>query len=158
MKFGWLNILNALTVAYLTLVSFIAAKKGVSESFKSEKKLLNILELVGRLGSMLFMVVPLTPGLMFTFHSGAGMLLWFLMLGMVPTVYAVLWIMKPHTGDGTLYALAILPTALFLVNGFVLLHPALIVSAAIFGYAHITILRENLAKKKAQAIKGKKKK
>jgi hypothetical protein len=43
---------------------------------------------------------------------------------------------------GIMYGLAIVPVILFLMNGILLRHPALIAASLIFGVCHLMIVRE----------------
>lgn len=59
-------------------------------------------------------------------------------------VYGLLWIRKPAGGVSVLYGLAIIPVILFLLNGILLRHPALVDASLIFGAFHIAIVKENV--------------
>jgi hypothetical protein len=51
--------------------------------------------------------------------------------------------MRKRDGIDIMYGLATVPVILFLVNGILLRHPALIAASLIFGVCHLTIVREN---------------
>ena len=58
-------------------------------------------------------------------------------------LYGFLWIKKRRGSIGTLYGLAIVPVILFLMNGILLRHYALIAASLLFGVCHLMIVREN---------------
>ena len=149
MSLGWINWINLAAVVYLILVNIIAAGKKLADSFCSKHTAINILEQIGRYGCMIFMIVPI--GLSgwrlgfhkFGFNSVAEMLIWLCLTILLAIVYGILWLKKAKGGRGVLYGLAIVPVLLFLMNGILLRHTALIVTALIFGVFHVAIVREN---------------
>ena len=149
MSFGWINWINLAAVVYLILVNVIAAGKKLADSFSSKHLAINILEQIGRYGCMFFMIVPIglsgwKPGFhKFGFNSVAEMLIWLCLTILLAIVYGILWLKKAKGGRGVLYGLAIVPVLLFLMNGILLRHTALIVTALIFGVFHVVIVREN---------------
>ena len=149
MSFGWINWINLAAVAYLVLVNVIAAGKKQAGSFRSKHTAINVLEQIGRYGCMIFMIVPIglpdwKPGfLKFGFHSVAEMIIWLCLTILLTIIYGILWLKKAKGGRGVLYGLAIVPVILFLMNGILLRHTALIVTALIFGVFHVAIVREN---------------
>lgn len=145
MDFGWINWVNIVAVVLLIVINVIAARKGVSEDFCSKYQTINIFEQVGRYGSMAFMIFPVfTKGWKFGFMSVMEMLVWVCSTVLLLAVYGLLWIKKPAGGVSVLYGLAIIPVILFLLNGILLRHPALVVASLIFGAFHIAIVKENV--------------
>lgn len=144
MSFHWINWVNLAAVVYLISINIIVSRKGLSGSFNSKYLLVNILEQMGRYGCMALMFLPVfTKGWKFGFSSVAEMLIWMCSTPLLCIVYSILWIRKPKGGAGILYALAIVPVVLFLLNGLLLRHPALIASSVIFGTCHFMIVKEN---------------
>jgi len=145
MDFGWINWANTIAVIYLIAINVIAAKKGAAEDFRSKHQTVNFFEQVGRYGSMALMIVPaFTKGWKFGFMSVTEMLVWACGTVLLLAIYGVLWIKKPAGGVVILYGLAITPVILFLLNGILLRHPALVVASLIFGAFHIAIVQENI--------------
>ena len=145
MTFGWINWVNAAAVVYLILINMIAAKKGLSENFNSKYLFINFLEQVGRYGCMAFMILPVfTKGWKFGFASVAEMLIWLCLTILALIAYSILWLRKATGGASILYGLAIVPVILFLLNGILLRHIALIIASLIFGIFHFIIVKENV--------------
>ena len=144
MSFGWINWINMAAVAYLILINLIVTRKGLSDSFSSKYLAVNILEQIGRYGCMALMILPIfVKDWKFGFGSVMEMLLWACLIILLLVIYSLLWIKKANGGVGILYGLAIVPVVLFLLNGILLRHPALIVASLVFGFSHLAIVREN---------------
>ena len=144
-SFGWINWINIAVVACLILINIIAARKGQSDSFNSKYLTVNILEQIGRYGCMALMILPIfVKDWKFGFGSVMEMLLWACLTILLLGIYFFLWIKKANGGAGILYGLAIVPVVLFLLNGVLLRHPALVVAALVFGIFHFIIVKENV--------------
>lgn len=145
MSFNWINWINLLAVVCLILINIIVSRKGLSGSFNSKHLIVNILEQIGRYGCMALMILPiLTRGWEFGFSSVTEMLIWACLTLLLLVIYGFLWVKKVGGGAGILYALAIIPVVLFLLNGILLRHPALAVASLVFGVCHFIIVRENV--------------
>ena len=144
MTFGWINGINAAAVACLVGINIVAARKGIAGSMESRHMLINVLEQAGRYGCMALMIFPVAAeGWKFGFGSAAGMVLWLLGTIVLLIAYGCLWMWKRKGGRAVLYGLALLPVCLFLLNGILLGHGLLTLSALLFGVCHVWILREN---------------
>lgn len=144
MSFSWINWINMAVVVYLILINIIVARKGLSDSFNSKHLAINILEQIGRYGCMILMIFPIfTRGWEFGFKSVTEMLIWICLTVLLLVIYSLLWVKKANGGVGVLYGLAIIPIVLFLMNGFLLWHPALVVVSLVFGVSHFIIVKEN---------------
>lgn len=145
MGFNWINWVNLLAIVCLILINIIASRKGLSGSFNSKYLIVNFLEQIGRYGCMALMILPVfTKGWEFGFSSAVEMIIWMCFMPLLLIIYSVLWIRKSKGGAGILYALAIIPVVLFLLNGLLLHHPALIVASFVFGVCHFMIVKENV--------------
>ena len=144
MRFGWINWINVAAVICLIFINIIAAKKGLCGDFKSKYPAVNVFEQMGRYGSIIFMIFPIfTRTGEFGFRSVAEMLTWLCLTVLLLLVYIFLWVKKTGGNTAVLYGLAMVPVVLFLLNGILLQHPALIAAALIFGIFHAAIVREN---------------
>lgn len=83
-------------------------------------------------------------GWKFGFGSAAEMLVWLCLTLLLLAVYSLLWLKKPKGGAPVLYGLALVPAVLFLMNGVLLHHPALIAASLVFGAFHFLTVRENV--------------
>ena len=144
MQFGWINVVNAFAVVFLIAVNLICARKGIADSWKSRRKVVNVFEQIGRYGCMALMILPLTAGWEFGFSSEWRMVAWLLLTVALLVAYAVLWACKRRGGKAVLYALAIVPVCLFLLNGVLLGHWLLAAFAVLFGACHLCIVHENV--------------
>lgn len=144
MQFGWINGINTVTVIILVLINIIAGKKGLCSDLRSTHLLVNLFEQIGRYGCMLFMILPaFTRNWKFSFGSMDKMFIWLGLTVLLLTVYILLWMKKRNGSTSILYGLATVPVILFLVNGLLLCHPALIIVSLIFGGCHLMIVHEN---------------
>lgn len=144
MSFGWINLVNTISVTCLIVINILAAKKNIAGSFSSKYRLINIFEQVGRYGCMVFMILPLAvQNFEFGFSSSIKMIVWLCLTIVLLLAYAILWIIKTKSGRVVLFGLAIIPVCLFLINGILLQHILLILFAFIFGIFHIIIVYEN---------------
>lgn len=144
MEFGWINGINLTVVILLILINIVAFKTGAAEGFSSKFQIINVLEQIGRYGCMIFMVLPIwIKNWKFGFQSVGEMLLWIASTVIFLLLYGFLWIKKRRGGISTLYGLGIIPVVLFLMNGILLRHYALIAASLLFGACHLMIVREN---------------
>ena len=143
MRFGWINAVNAAAVVFLIAVNLICARKGIADSWKSRFAAVNVFEHIGRYGCMALMILPLTAGMEFGFPAEWRMLAWLILTVLLLSVYAVLWTRRRRGGKAVLYALSIVPVCLFLANGVLLGHWALVACAVLFGVCHVMIVYEN---------------
>ena len=141
MNFGWINAVNAAFVLLLLLISVVGQKRSGLPAMKSRHIVWNVLEQRGRYACMALMVLPLLPQLEFGFASSAEMVVWLLLSPLLLAVYAVLWTRRKSSA--VFYGLALVPAVLFLCCAVLLRHPALAVSAVLFGVSHFAITAEN---------------
>lgn len=163
---NWINIFGLITIVLLLLPNIIYAVKYRDEKNLCENKFMNILEQVGRYGSMLFMVVCLKSG-GFCFSSTAAFLAYCFGNLLILLAYWVLWGVFFHVSgrrdgrqDGVSavslagkrevrstaalqMSLAVLPSCLFLLDGIALGYVPLIVFALLFAAGHIYVTDRN---------------
>ncbi len=145
MRFNWINWINLAAVAWLILMSVLAARKGLSEDFKSKHWIVNLFEQIGRYGCMALMMLPVCAGgWKFGFRSVPEMLVWICATVLLLGIYTLLWGKKANGGASVFYGLALVPAVLFLLNGTLLRHPALITASLVFGFFHFLVVKENL--------------
>ncbi|MPN25406.1 hypothetical protein SDC9_172815 [bioreactor metagenome] len=137
MRFGWINIFHGVIVALLLIPNLVYALRRPSAAVHQKPgRLLGLAEQVGRYGCMLLMVVNL--GLTeFGFSSKGAFVLWLLGNGVLLLVYWVCWLFyfkRPVKRRAVVLAVA--PGLLFLLNGLILRHWALVGCAVLFCAAH----------------------
>lgn len=144
MNFCFINWINLSAVAYLIFINMIVAKKGIADSFSSQHLIVNIFEQIGRYSCMALMILPIfTKDWKFEFQSKIEMILWASFTILLLLIYSFLWLKKPGGGVGILYGLALVPVVLFLLNGILLRHLALMIASLIFGVFHFITVKEN---------------
>ena len=127
------------------VTNLIVAGKGLSDSFNSKNLIVNIFEQIGRYGCMALMILPVfTRGWKFGFRFVTEMLVWVFFTILLLLIYSLLWVKKANGGVFVLYGLAFVPAVLFLLNGILLRHPALVAATLIFGVFHFLIVKENI--------------
>lgn len=147
MEFGWINLINAIAVAYLIIVNVIAFKMGVAHDMKSKSKAVNALEQTGRYGCMALMILPVVKNLSFGFKTDKEFVVWMFVTPIILLIYGNVWLamgmLKKQDSKILLLLLAILPVCLFVLNGILLRHLLLVVVAVLFGIFHLWIVWEN---------------
>ena len=145
MSFRWINWINMAAVVWLIVINVIVARKGLSDSFNSKHLIVNIFEQIGRYGCMALMILPVfTRGWKFGFRSVTEMFVWICLTILLLAIYSFLWVKKANGGVSVLYGLAFVPAVLFLLNGILLRHPALVSASLVFGIFHFLIVKENI--------------
>ena len=123
----------------------IVPRKGLSDSFNSKHLIVNIFEQIGRYVCMALMILPMfTRGWKFGFRSVTEMLVWICLTILLLVTYSFLWVKKANGGVFVLYGLAFVPAVLFLLNGILLRHPALVAASLVFWFFHFLIVKENI--------------
>lgn len=143
MKIGWINFFNLIIVALLLIPNIVYALKNRNVKNKSQNRVLNIMEQIGRYGSIFFMIFNI--GIEeFGFRSKAAFVIWIPCNGVLILLYLIFW-MFYFKKQKLSYAvtLAVIPSLIFLLNGFLLNYWALIVCAVIFCIAHIYVVYQN---------------
>lgn len=164
---NWINVFGVIIIVLLLIPNVIYAIKHKGEENLCENRLMNILEQVGRYGSMLFMVICLKNG-GYGFSSVAAFLIYCFGNLLLIISYWIVWGAYFHetkpivTGEidgptsafivgkrggrriGTLkMTLAVLPACLFLLDGITLGYIPLLISAILFAVGHIYITYQN---------------
>lgn len=158
---NWINVFGLIFILLLLLPNIIYAIKHKSENF-CENRFINILEQIGRYGSMLFMVVCLKNG-GFGFSSVEAFLFYCFGNLLLLISYWVVWGIYFHMSktDSTIadlaerkcevkkagilkMFLAVLPSGLFLLDGITLEYIPLLVSAILFAFGHIYVTYQNV--------------
>ena len=130
---------------WLIVMNVIVARKGLSDSFNSKHLIVNIFEQIGRYGCMALMILPVfTRGWKFGFRSVTEMFVWICLTILLLAIYSFLWVKKANGGVFVLYGLAFVPAVLFLLNGILLRHPALVAASLVFWVFHFLIVKENI--------------
>ena len=140
---SWLNVFGLIFVILLLIPNIIYAVKYHDVENLCKNKVMNMLEQIGRYGSMFLMVFNIGIA-EFGFASTNTFLIYFLGNILLMLAYWTVWIIffvNPSMWNRI--ALAIIPTLLFLLSGCTLRHIFLIITAIIFGIGHIYVTYVN---------------
>lgn len=140
---SWLNVFGLIFVILLLIPNIIYAVKYRDVENLCKNKAMNVLEQIGRYGSMFLMVFNIGIA-EFGFASTNAFLIYFLGSILLMLTYWIMWIIffvNPSMWNRM--ALAIIPTLLFLLSGCTLGHILLIITAIIFGIGHIYVTYTN---------------
>ena len=141
---GWFNYYGLIAVAIILIPNIICAvvdKSSFENKYKN--KFMLVTEQIGRYGCMAFTVFNI-PYTYFNFWFNNALLAYLIVNGTLLVLYILGWIVFGK-GQSTVKMLwlSIIPTALFLFSGIMLLSVPLTVFAIIFGIGHITISYKN---------------
>ncbi len=145
MEFNFLNFTGALIVVLMLVPNILYARKAGPAENKVKNRAVTVLEKEGRSGSMAFMVLPLfAKDFEFGFGSAEAMAIWVVLCSILLSAYFVFWVFySKKPGLNSALALAIIPSAIFILRGFFLYHPPLIVCGVIFALSHTYITYKN---------------
>lgn len=146
MEFNPINLFGFIIVVIMLIPNIIYGIKFKGLENKCTNKAMNVIEQVGRYGSMALMVLPLFVW-EFGFSSVFMMFVYVLGNGILLFTYLLVWVFyfKKQT-MGRAMILAIDPTCIFFLSGVTLYHWALVVAAIIFGVGHIYATYRNNVK------------
>lgn len=141
---GWINVFGLVIILLMLLPNIIYVAKSHNIENKCKNKVMNILEQIGRYSSMLLMVFNIGIA-EFGFSSVKAFVIYYIGNIILLIAYLLSWILyfKKRT-FGISMALAIIPTAIFLLSGITLGHVLLMVSAVIFGIGHVYVTYQNI--------------
>ena len=139
----WLNIFGLILVVLILVPNIIYAFKFRDQKNKCTKKIMNIIEQVGRYGCMFLMIFNIGIA-EFGFASKAMFLVYMIGNATLLISYWIIWIlyfMKQTYWEQL--ALTIIPTCLFLLSGITMQHYLLVIWSVIFGIGHIYVTNKN---------------
>lgn len=153
---NWINIFGLGIVLLMLLPNVMYAIKMKSFENKCKNRTMNIIEQIGRYGSMFFMVFNI--GLYeIGFRSDEAFVIWLIVTVLLLVLYWLYWYLFFQSPQASLpIILAILPSAIFITSGFFLLHWLLMISGTLFTIGHIYVTYSNnraYLNKKAKKVK-----
>lgn len=140
----WFNIYGLCFVAVIMIPNIVFAVR-CKEGFENKwnNKAVEALEQVGRFGCMAFMIFNIPP-LCFGSLSGGTLGVYLTVNIVLLAAYCLIWIICFRKNSlFRALVLSIIPSALFLFSGIMLLSVPLIVTAVIFAPCHIAISYKN---------------
>ena len=143
---NWINMFGIIIVVLVLVPNIIYAIKFRDIRNRCTNKMMNILEQIGRYACMLFMVLNISGEYGFT--SVGTFLIYMLGNIVLLLVYWIIWMLYfVRQARWKSITLAVLPTLIFLLSGVTLFYVPLIISAVIFGVAHIYVTWKNVSNK-----------
>ena len=143
MRLGFISAVNGAAVAVLLIIHWLAARKRPEGAFKGRRWLTILSELTLYVCAAL-MILPIgVRGWKFGFSSVLEMLIWAVLTAATPLACALLQAGKRSGKTGARFASALLPAALFALNGVLLRHGWLLGAAALFAACRFALLREH---------------
>ena len=140
MEFGWINLFGAGIIVLIMIPNIIyAAGQKQDETQIEVPRGLSACEQVGRYGCIILMWLPLLVW-KFGFGSVEEFLIYLIGNGALLLCYYLSWMLYSRKKTlSVAMALAIIPTAIFLLSGILLRHWLLVAFAIFFGFAHCMI-------------------
>ncbi len=136
-ELGTISIFNIIIVAILLLPAVVFMFRTKHFRKHTSNRVMLILELVGRLACVLFMIFPF-PEKEFAFPAVEYLLAYMLINGLGIVIYIALcvsFIKKPKVVKGV--GLAVIPAVLFIACGITLEHYLLVFAAVVYAIGHI---------------------
>lgn len=140
---NWINIFGLIIVVLLLLPNIIFFYKNKSMENRCKNKVMNILEQIGRYGSMLFMVINIGTS-DFGFRSDEAFVVWLISNIVLIMLYWIFWSLFSSKNPAFIsIILAIIPTVIFISHGIFLNYWILVIFGVIFGVSHIYVTYKN---------------
>jgi hypothetical protein len=140
MEFGWINLFGAGIIVLIMIpnIIYVAGQKQDETQIEVPRGL-SACEQVGRYGCIILMWLPLLVW-KFGFGSVEEFLIYLIGNGALLLCYYLSWMLYSRKKTlSVAMALAIIPTAIFLLSGILLHHWLLVAFAILFGACHCTI-------------------
>lgn len=139
----WLNLSGLAMVVLLLIPNIRYASKNKGQVNRCTNKFMNIIEQIGRYGCMFFMIIILDFAI-YGFGSGWSLAVNICGNIILMTSYWVIWdLYIENSSYRKQMSLAIIPTAMFLLNGVTMGYYLLIIFAVLFGAGHIYVTAKN---------------
>lgn len=140
---NFVQIFCIIIVILMLIPNMVYAYQNKNRENKCTNKLMNTAEQIGRYGSVFFMVVY-SGFIDLGFHSKNAFVLWLIGLPILTALYWVLWVLYFKMPNSRLaMLLAIVPSAVFTLNGLALRYWLSVLFGVIFSIGHIYVTYQN---------------
>jgi hypothetical protein len=138
-----MDIYSLIIMAIVMIPNVLFAIKVKNFESKYHNKAVEIIEQIGRFGSMGLMIFNI-PLLEFSYWFNAGKIVYMALTGVLAVLYCFVWFLyfSKSTMEKAM-TLAIIPTIIFLSSGIIQGKVLLIITAILFGIGHIVITYNN---------------
>ncbi len=139
----WINLYGLIIVILLLLPNIIYALKNKDAENKCKNKIMNLIEQLGRYGSMFLMVFNI--GIYeYGLRSDGDSAIWLIGSALLLSIYWMFWLVYFRApGFFCAMMLAIHPSILIVINGFLLRQWLLVISGCVFSIGHIYVTYQN---------------
>ena len=140
---NWLNRYGLIIMMVIMIPNIIFSMKEKSFESKYNNKLVEIIEQIGRFGSMGLMIFNISL-LEFGYWFNNGKIIYMILISILSILYCFVWFL--YFIEATMekaMLLAIIPTVIFLLSGIIQGKVLLIITAILFGIGHIIITYNN---------------
>jgi hypothetical protein len=139
----WMNIYGLIIMSIVMIPNIIFAIKEKNFESKYHNNEVEIIEQIGRFGSMGLMIFNI-PLLEFGYWFNNGKTVYVVLTGILAVLYCFVWFLyfRKSTLEKAM-SLAIIPTIIFLSSGIIQGKVLLIITAILFGIGHIIITYNN---------------
>lgn len=139
----WVNLFGLGIVVLMLIPNLIYACKHKQAETERLHPAMNLLEQVGRYGSMFLMVFNIGV-LEFGFKSKLAFTVWLLSIAFLLMAYWLLWFFYFQNPNNILaLSLAVIPSTIFILSGLLLWHWLLVLFGFVFSLGHIFITVQN---------------
>lgn len=139
----WLNVFNFIVVILMLIPNTIYAYKNKGLKNNCTNKLMNIVEQIGRYGSMFLMVFNINIAEM-GFTSDSSFTIWLVCTGALLLFYWFFWVLYSTKYRFTLaISLAIIPSIIFIFTGIMSRHWLLVIFGITFSMGHLYVTYQN---------------
>lgn len=140
---NWINMYGLFIMVIIMIPNIIFGIKNKNYESEYRNNMIEIIEQIGRFGSMFFMIVNI-PVLTYGECFANGKLVYAVVNGILVLFYCFTWVLYfQRETKAKALVLAIIPTVIFLFSGIILTQVLLIITAVFFGVGHITITYNN---------------
>ena len=140
---NWLNIYGLIIMMIIMIPNIVFAMKEKKFESKYNNKAVEIIEQLGRFGSMGLMIFNISL-LEFGYWFNNGKIIYMILISVLSMLYCFVWFLyfRKSTMEKAML-LAIIPTIIFLISGIIQGKVLLIITAVFFGIGHIIITYNN---------------
>lgn len=135
----WLNIYGLVIMIIIMIPNIVFAMREKNFESKYNNKLIEVIEQIGRFGSMFLMIFNISF-LNYGYWFSNAKKVYMILVGVLALAYCLTWVLyfKKATISKAM-ALAIIPTLIFLFSGLISLNILLIITSVLFGIGHLII-------------------
>ncbi|MDF2538536.1 MAG: hypothetical protein K0S76_1557 [Herbinix sp.] len=142
-ELDWINIIGLIILVLMLLPNMIYASRSKEMVNQCHNKGMNFMEQIGRYGSMFLMCFNIGI-LEFGFRTKEDYTLWIISSSVLLLLYFIFWgLYFERAKKSYAIALAVIPSIIFIFNGYIRQHYLLLIIGVIFSIGHIYVTYQN---------------